>query len=178
MIIAANKMDLPTADVNLKRLQQQFPAVTFIPCASDAELALREAHKKELIEYISGEDHFIMKSGLTTQQTTALEHIEKTVLTTYGSTGVQDVLNKAVFELLHYIAVFPGGVHKLEDSQGRKLADCFLLPPQSTAIDFAFRLHTDIGKNFVKAIDVKTKRVVGKEHMLQHRDVIEIVIKK
>ncbi|MBI1973071.1 redox-regulated ATPase YchF [Candidatus Woesearchaeota archaeon] len=178
MIVAANKMDLPTADINHRRLQQQFPAVTFIPCASDAELALREAHKKGLIDYISGENHFTLKSGLTQQQKSALEHIEKTVLKKYGSTGVQEVLNKAVFDLLHYIAVFPGGVHKLEDSEGRKLADCFLLPPNSSALDFAFRLHTDIGKNFVKAIDVKTKRVVGKEHVLQHREVIEIVVKK
>ena len=49
------------------------------------------------------------------------------------------------------------------------------MPPGSTALDFAFRLHTDFGKNFIRAIDVRTKRTVGKDHPLMHRDVIEIV---
>jgi (p)ppGpp synthase/HD superfamily hydrolase len=48
----------------------------------------------------------------------------------------------------------------------------------STALDFAFRLHTDIGNNFIRAIDVHTKRTVGKEHVLKHRDVMEIVVRK
>ncbi len=178
MIVAANKMDLPTAEANLKRMRETFPSVIFIPCAGDAELALREAHKKGLITYIPGEDHFTIKPGLNPQQQAALEHIEKTVLKKFGSSGVQDALNKVVFDLLHYIAVYPGGANKLEDRDGRVLPDCFLLGPGSTAIDFAFRLHTDIGRNFIKAIDVKTKRVVGKEHVLKHRDVIEIAVKK
>ena len=93
----------------------------------------------------------------------------------YHTTGVQDVLDRAVFELLGYIAIFPGGVGKLEDSEGRVLPDCFLLPPDSTALDFAYKLHTDFGKNFIRAIDVKSKMTVGKEHLLKHRDVVEIV---
>jgi ribosome-binding ATPase len=57
------------------------------------------------------------------------------------------------------------------------LPDCFLMPKNSTALDFAYRLHTDLGKGFIKAIDVKTKRIVGKDHKLKHRDVIEIASK-
>ena len=48
----------------------------------------------------------------------------------------------------------------------------------STALDFAYSLHTDIGDNFIRAIDVHTKRVIGKEAILKNRDVIEIVVKK
>jgi len=77
--------------------------------------------------------------------------------------------------LLKYIAIFPGGVNKLEDSKGNCLPDCFLLPENSTALDFAFKLHTDFGKNFIRAIDVKTKMTVGKEHKLKHRDIMEII---
>jgi ribosome-binding ATPase len=51
------------------------------------------------------------------------------------------------------------------------------MPKNSTALDFAYRLHTDLGKGFIKAIDVKTKRIVGKDHKLKHRDVIEIASK-
>ena len=46
----------------------------------------------------------------------------------YGSTGIQDVLDKAVFNLLHYIAVYPVTNNKLEDKDGNKLPDCFLIP--------------------------------------------------
>ena len=99
-------------------------------------------------------------------------------MNTYGSTGVQQALDHAVFHALRYLAIFPGGVNKLEDSQGRVLPDCFLMPEGTTALDFAYRIHTDIGKNFIKAVDVKTKRVVGKEHVLQHEDIVEIVTRK
>ena len=49
------------------------------------------------------------------------------------------------------------------------------MPAGTTALDFAFRLHTDIGKGFVKAIDVRTKQAVGKDHKLKHRDGLEIL---
>jgi len=48
----------------------------------------------------------------------------------------------------------------------------------STALDFAFRLHTDFGKNFIRAIDVKTKKTVGKNHELKHLDIIELICGK
>ena len=92
-----------------------------------------------------------------------------------GSTGVQDILNYAVFELLSYIAVFPASANKLADSKGNILPDCFLLPPGSTAVDFAYYLHTDFGDNFIKAIDARTKKAVGKDYVLKNRDALEIV---
>lgn len=52
------------------------------------------------------------------------------------------------------------------------------MPGSSTALDFAYKLHTDFGKNFIKAIDVKTKMIVGKDHKLKHRDVVEIISNK
>ena len=176
MLVACNKMDIPGSKENLLRLRQQFPGITFVACSADAELALREAAKRGLIDYIPGENHFETKkeAALTDGQRRGLDQIQK-LLAGHASTGVQEALDKAVFELLKYIAVFPGGVHKLEDSEGRRLPDCFLVPGGSTALDFAYRLHTDFGKKFIRAIDVKTRRTVGKEHVLNHRDVIEII---
>jgi len=175
MIIAANKMDIPIAEENLKRLQKEFPDYIIIGCSAESELALREASKKGLIKYIPGDGNFEITGQLSEQQKTALEFIRKNILEKFGSTGVQQVLNKAVFELLRYIPVFPGGVNKLTDQYGRVLPDCFLLPEKSTALDFAFKIHTDLGENFIRAIDVKTKRTVGKEHLLNYGDVIEII---
>ncbi len=109
------------------------------------------------------------------RQKKGLEYIKKNVIDVFGDTGVQQVLEKAVFEFLGYIAIFPGGVNKLADSEGRVLPDCFLMKKGSTALDFAYYLHTDFGKNFIKAIDVRTKKLIGKEYVLKNRDVIEIV---
>ncbi|MEK6837994.1 MAG: redox-regulated ATPase YchF [Nanoarchaeota archaeon] len=177
MLIAANKCDLPTAADNIKQLHQEFPHYKLMPCSAEAELALKEAAKAGLIRYIPGGTSFeiVDDSKLSQQQRKALEFIKVNVLDAYGSTGVQQAINAAVFELLGYVAVFPGGVSKLADQYGRVLPDCFLMPPKTTTLDFAFKLHTDFGKNFIRAIDVKKKLAVGKDHTLQNRDVIEIV---
>lgn len=175
MIIAANKMDIPVADENLKRLQKEFPEYVIVPCSAESELALKEAAKKEMIKYIPGNNNFEIIGQLTEQQKNALEFIRKNILEKFGSTGAQAVLNKAVFDILKYIPIFPGGVSKLTDQYGRVLPDCFLLPEKSTALDFAFKIHTDLGESFIRAIDVKTKRTVGKEHLLKYGDVVEII---
>lgn len=180
MVIAGNKIDLPGAAENLKMLKQQFPDRLFIGCSAESELALREATKAELIKYIPGEKDFTItnESRLNDPQKKALEFIKENILDKYQSTGVQQVLDLAVFGLLKYVAIFPGGVNKLEDSEGRVLPDCFLMPPKTTALDFAYKLHTDFGKKFICAKDVRTKKTVGKEHLLQHGDVVEIVAGK
>jgi len=175
MIIAANKCDRPDAKENIKKLKEKFSELIIIPCSADSELALREASNHGLIEYIPGENNFkINENKINPKQKSALEIIKKNVLEVYDSTGIQKVLNSAVFDLLKYIAIFPAG-SKLTDSKGRILPDCFLLPENSTALDFAYHLHTDLGNNFIKAIDIRTKKAVGKEHKLKHRDGIEII---
>ena len=175
MIIAANKMDVPTAKDNLERIKKEFPDHIIIPCSAESELALKEAAKKELIKYIPGEKDFEVTGKLSEKQQKALEFIRKNILDKYGTTGVQQAMDATVFKLLKYIAIFPGGINKLADQHGNILPDCFLLPEGSTALDFAYRIHTDIGDKFIRAIDVKTKRTVGKEHILKHRDVVEII---
>lgn len=179
MVIAANKADVPGALDNVKKLKEEFPNHLIIPCSAESELALREASKHELIDYIPGEKEFqisdLGKEKLNEQQTKALNFIKETMNKMEFGTGVQTALNEAVFNKLKYIAVSPGGVGKMEDSKGNVLPDCFLMPPKTTALDFAYRLHTDFGDTFIKAIDVRTKMPVGKDHLLKHRDIIEIM---
>ena len=179
MLIACNKIDT-NAHENFERLKKEFPNSIIIPCSAEAELALREAARHNLIKYIPGENNFevINENAMNDKQKKALNFIKKNIFGKYGSTGVQKVIDYAVFDLLKYVAIFPGGVNKLSDQHGNVLPDCFLMPPNSTALDFAFRLHTDIGNHFVKAIDVKTKRPVGKDYILRNRDVIEIATSK
>jgi ribosome-binding ATPase len=177
MILAANKCDKPTAKENLEKLKTAYPNLTIIPCSADSELALREAHNHELIKYIPGEDTFTTKGNLNEKQEQALAKIKETVLQPFNSTGIQEILNNVVLNQLKYIAIFPASANKLADSKGNILPDCFLLPEGSTALDFAFHLHTDFGNNFIKAIDVRTKQAVGKDHKLKHRDGLEIMTK-
>lgn len=176
MIIAANKIDMPGARENYEKLKTKFKDLMFVPCSADSELALREAAKADLIEYIPGSTKFEVKGKLNEKQKLALEKIQKNVLEKFETgTGVQEVLNQSVFKLLEYIAIFPAGARKLQDSKGNVLPDCFLLPSGSTALDFAYFLHTDFGKNFIKAIDARTKKALGKNYELKHRDALEIV---
>ncbi len=183
MIIVANKCDTPIGKENYQKLRVDFPNYIIIPCSSESELALREANKKELINYIPGEKSFtIMKKGeeeLSENQKNALKFIQEKILSVFAEgTGIQSVLNTIVFGILKYKAIHPGGVGKLEDKDGNVLPDCFLMPEKATALDFAYRLHTDFGKNFIKAIDVKTKLPIGKDHILKHLDIVEIMSSK
>jgi len=177
MIIACNKIDVPGAADNFTKIENEFPDHMLIACSAESELALREAAKDKLIEYIPGENSFkvVDEEKLNDKQKKALEFVKTSILDKYGSTGIQEILDKAVFDLLKYIAIFPGGVNKLEDQDGNVLPDCFLMPSKTTAINFAYHLHTDFGDNFIRAIDVKTKMTIGKEHLLKNGDVIEII---
>ncbi len=176
MIIAANKIDVEGSEFNLKRLKEKYKDYTIIPCSADSELALKEAAKNNLIKYVPGSNSFEIIGKLSEKQKLALEFIQKNILTKYNSTGVQDVIDYTIFNLLKYIAIFPGGVNKLQDSSGKTLPDCLLLKENSTALDFAYAIHTDLGKGFIRAINVKSKQTIGKDYKLKNLDVIEIII--
>lgn len=175
MIIAANKIDTDKGRENFEKIKKTFPNMMVIPCSADSELALREAAKHGLIDYVPGDVEFKILKDLNEKQKAALDRIRTGVFEVYGHTGIQEVLNYAVFGLLKYLAIFPASANRLADSKGRILPDCFLLPPGSTALDFAFFLHTDFGNNFIKAIDARTKRALGKDYKLKNRDALEIV---
>ena len=44
----------------------------------------------------------------------------------------------------------------------------------SSALDLA-KVHSDIGDNFIRAIDCRSKRIIGKDYVLQDGDIIKIV---
>ena len=175
MIIACNKIDVDGAEENFNRVQKEFPNHFLVRCSAESELALREADKHGLISYTPGEKNFSVTGNLSEKQKSALDSILDEIKE-FGSTGVQEVLNKIVFELLDMICVFPAG-DKMTDSKGNVLPDCYLMKKGSTALDFAFRLHSDIGNNFVKAILLKTGRAVGRDYEMKHRDGLEIMTK-
>jgi hypothetical protein len=94
----------------------------------------------------------------------------------FGSTGVQDVLNKIVFEDIGMIVVYPvEDENKYCNAKGQVLPDAFLMPVGSTPKDLAFRVHTDIGKGFLYAVDARTKMRIKDTTVLKNGDIIKIV---
>ncbi|MFA7708577.1 MAG: redox-regulated ATPase YchF [archaeon] len=176
IIIAANKIDMPGSKERLETLKAKFPNLTIIGCSAESELALKTADKNKVLNYLPGSNKFtLVKEDIPEKQKKGLEFVQKQILENFGSTGVQEILDKCAFDVLKYIAIYPGGTKSLKDKEGNVLPDCFLMPPGTTTLDFAFKLHTDFGNNFIKAIDVKTKMLLGRDHLLKNNDVIEIV---
>lgn len=179
MLIAANKVDLAPAEENVKRLKDA--RYLTVPCCAEAELALRKAAQIGLIEYLPGDDHFrILKPDkLTPQQNNALESIQAKILDRWGSTGIQEAVNKAFIELLNLIVVYPvQDPDKLTDHEGRVLPEAYLIPSGTTARKFASLIHSELGEGFLYAIEVKSGDRVGEDHILKDGDVISIVSTK
>jgi ribosome-binding ATPase YchF (GTP1/OBG family) len=177
MLIAANKIDLEQAQKNFEVLKEKFKDLMIVPTSADCEIALKKAAEAGMIDYLPGNGFKILdESKLNERQLKALEKI-KVLIDKYGSTGVQDCLNKAVFDLLGYIVVYPvEDENKLCDKDGNILPDAFLMPKGSTALDLAYKIHTEIGEKFLAAIDARTKKKLGKDYLLKNNDVIKIIV--
>ncbi len=178
-LIAANKIDLPTAEENVNRLKEL--GYTVVPCSAEAELALRRAGEKGLIAYRPGDCRFTVKrpEKLTDMQRRALEIIQEQILFKFGSTGVQEALNTAFFELLQMIAVYPvEDSEHFSDHKGRVLPDVYLVPYGTTVKQLAYIIHTELGESFIHAIDVRRKNRIGEDYVLKNRDVVSIVSAK
>jgi ribosome-binding ATPase YchF (GTP1/OBG family) len=172
IIIAANKADLCKDLEIIKKISDPV-----IPCSAETELLLRKASKAGIVNYESGDDNFSVIEGkeILPPQQKALD-VVKTVFSKIHSTGVQKILNTAVFDLLKFIVVYPvEDESKLTNKDGNVLPDAKLLPEGSTAKDLAGMIHADIAKGFLHAIDCKTKQRIGADHNLKNGDVIKIV---
>ena len=173
IIIAANKSDIPTSEKYIEKLRKKYP--NMIICYADGELALKKASQAGLIKYIPGSEKFEIIKDLSEKQKQALDII-KNFLEKYGSTGVQKCLNRAVFDIMKYIVVYPveDETH-WTDKKGNILPDAHLIPEGTTAKELAYIIHTDIGEKFIGAIDARTNRKIGADHVLKNNDVIKIL---
>lgn len=179
MLVAANKIDLPEANDNVTRLREQGYSV--IPCSAEAELALRRAAEKNWIDYRPGDCNYtILKpDALTETQLKALQTIHTRILTPLGTTGVQEAINAAYFKLLNCIVVYPvEDIEKLANHKGEVLPDAYIVPFGTTARQLAYRIHTELGDNFIYALEARQKQRVGEDYVLKDRDVISIISAK
>ena len=178
-LIVANKIDVPQAEANMERMKKLNYII--VPCCAEAELALRRAAEKRLIDYKPGDCNFKINhpEKLTQSQLKALETIRGRILLKYGSTGVQDGINMAFFKLLNMVTVYPvEDLEHLADHNGRVLPDVYLVPYGTTARQFAYLIHTELGEGFIYAVDAREKKRIGEDAVLKDRDVISIISAK
>lgn len=173
MLIAANKADIAPPE-NLKKLKQLKKRV--VSTSAAAELALRAAAKSGAIRYTPGDKKFeILDANLNAKQEKGLEALQK-LLETKGGTGVQESINRTVFELLDLIVVYPvEDEGKWTDKNGNMLPDAHLMKRGSTCRELAYQIHSDIGDRFLYAVDARTRLRLGEKHELKDGDVIKIV---
>lgn len=180
MILAVNKADVaPPANIEgLKAASEQQYGEVAITCSAAAELALRTAAKNKLISYLPGDADFTITANPTEQQQRGLERL-RAYIRAQGGTGVQEILNQMVFELLNYLVAYPvEDEHKFSDTRGRILPDAFLLKRGSTARDLAFAVHSEIGESCLFAIDARTKLRMSEKQALKGDDILKVVCTK
>ncbi|TBR10317.1 MAG: redox-regulated ATPase YchF [Candidatus Nitrosotenuis sp.] len=173
VLVAANKADLCKDLSIVDKIKQNNHVVI---CSAESELLLRKASKAGLIKYVPGDTAFeIQSQSLNPQQQQALDLV-KTVLAKTHTTGIQEAINYAVFDLLKFITVYPvEDETKLSNKDGVILPDARLLLVGSTARDLAATIHADLAKGFLFAVDVKKKLRISADHVLQDGDVVKIV---
>ncbi|PTD94427.1 redox-regulated ATPase YchF [archaeon SCG-AAA382B04] len=174
-MLSLNKADVAD-QADIKKLEEIDKLS--VPTSAQAELVLKNMDKKEIIDYVPGEDDFQIKKPkkLNKKQKKGLKRIKTKILDKYGSTGVQECLEKSIRELLNKIVVYPvENENNYTNKQGEVLPDAYLLKKGSTPEDLAYKVHSDIGNNFLHAINAKTGMRISNDHQLENGDIIKII---
>ena len=177
-LIVANKVDLPSATDNFKRIREEYNDMIIVPSSADAELTLRRAANRGLIRYFPGDERFEIKdqSILTDKQKWALNVIRKDILDEYMRTGVQFAINVAVFKLLRMNTVYPvAETSKLSDKSGNVLPDVYLMKSGSTVEDLAKEIHSELAKGLLYAIDIRDGLRLPIDYEIKDRDILSII---
>ncbi len=170
ILIAANKAD-KAPEENIEKLKRLGAVV----CSAIYEMTLRTAAKNGYIKYLPGDNDFEILKELNEKQKKALEMI-RGFLKKFGGTGVQEAINRVVFDKLGYIVVYPvEDENKYTDTKGNVLPDALLVKKGTTAKELAYKIHTDIGKHYIYAVDARKKIRIAEDYELKNNDVVKIV---
>jgi ribosome-binding ATPase YchF (GTP1/OBG family) len=172
--VAFNKIDILQAEENFKIAKEKLGEGVFA-CSAAIELALRKAAEKGIIKYVPGEAKFEILKTPDAKQQEGLEKIRAFLEKNHGS-GVQQIIDWVVYSKLKGIVVYPvEDEHRFSNHKGEVLPDALLVQHGTTAIQLAEKVHSDLAKKFIGAIDVKRKMRVGASHVLGNGDVIKIL---
>ncbi|KAJ1799406.1 hypothetical protein LPJ59_001851 [Coemansia sp. RSA 2399] len=159
-VVALNKIDMPDADKNIAAIMRRYRGPdprdgvrpeNIVLTSALSECFLRKMAKQNFITYTTGDSEFGSDApGLRPQDERTqrrLETISDLVLFRYGSTGVQDVIVRAV-EVRGFVPVFPV---KSFSAAAAAFPECLLVRPGTTVREFARRLHSDIDREYAGA---------------------------
>lgn len=174
-LVAANKADVEGANGKIAEAQKEMPNTPIRSCSAMYEHVLQKAMSAGVVKYTPEAEDFEIVGNVDGPQKAALARISAFMKENRG-TGVQAALRELVFDRLGMMVVYPvEDENHFTDRKGLVLPDALLVPRGSTVIDMAGKVHTDLAKNFIGAVDCKTKRRVGREHPLQFGNIIKIV---
>ncbi len=176
ILLAANKIDMPTSPGNFERLKEM-EALT-IPVSSEAELALRRAAEKKMIDYRPGDSFFSANDrfAISLEQKAALNAIKERVLSNFGTTGVQDCINSAFLRLLDMIVVYPvEDPEHFTDHSGNTLPDAILVPRGTTLKELASKIHSELGESLLYGVNARNSMRLSESYALKDGDVVSIV---
>ncbi|MCF2138986.1 MAG: redox-regulated ATPase YchF [Candidatus Lokiarchaeota archaeon] len=178
IIIAANKIDKHNGEQMLTELKRKYKG-KIIPCSALAEYWLRKYAEDRIIEYLPGDTKFkiIQNEKLQKSELNALKNIEEKILKKYNSTGIQDIINYSVFNVLNQIVVYPVyDTNSFSDKDGNVLPDAHLVLKNTKLKKFVeTKIHSDLAKNFIYGLDARSKMRLGEHYELKNNDIIKIV---
>ncbi|MFX1252660.1 MAG: redox-regulated ATPase YchF [Promethearchaeota archaeon] len=178
ILVIANKIDRPTSTENFKKLQDYLGAENVVPASALIESILKNYHEKGAVQYNSytGELDITDPSLLSSKEQEIVQRIKNEILSRYGTSGIISTINKAVFEILNMISVYPvADTTHFADGDGTVLPDVFLVPKGTTCKELAGKVHREIAEKFIHGIDAKTNRRIADNYELKDKDIIKIV---
>ncbi|KAJ1956850.1 hypothetical protein EC988_001133 [Linderina pennispora] len=177
-IVALNKIDMPDADKGIASILRRYGnsgargqpvkdgvrGENIVLTSALGECFLRKMAQQKYIRYETGDDDFITKEDDADDEyklkptdekaKRRLENIRDLVLFRYGSSGVQDVIVRAV-EVLGIVPVFPvknlSNFGASADGSSAAFQDCVLVRPGMTVREFAGKLHNQLTQNYLGA---------------------------
>ncbi len=178
ILIAANKIDKAAGEDIFLKISQKYEN-KIIPCSALAEYWLRKYEEQHILKYTPGNADFrlINPEKLSEAEKNALINIKEKIFKNFKNTGIQEVLNYAVFTVLKQIVVYPVyDANNFSDKDGRVLPDAHLISQGMKLKDFVkSKIHSDLAKNFIYGLDAKSKMRLGENYELKNNDVIKIV---
>jgi len=181
ILIVANKIDKDIGKENYNKLKKKYDSPIF-PCSALAEHVLRKFDENGILSYIPGSNNFqiIQKEKLSQKDQEILKSIKEKILDNYGSTGVQDILNYAIFNIANQICVYPvSDINNFTDNNNNILPDAILVKKGTLLRDFVReKIHSELAEHFILGIDARTKKRIGENYVLQNNDIIKIVTSK
>ncbi|GEM_PF-2378942 len=173
-VYVANKIDLISSKKYYEKALKKYKDKIILPASSYIELGLLTLEKEGKIEYFPLDGEIIIKKKDKYTEN-FVEYAKMSFFENFKVNGVFLSLNTLIFNLLGYIVVYPVKNIDLTDSNGNVMPDAIFLKYGSNIRDLARRIHKDLDKDIIKGIELKTKKILSEEDILQNGDVIKIL---